>query len=153
MENQSKPEQAFRSAFERLVRNVPRVVKKGTPVSQNNVAKEAGQDPSALKLSRYPTLIAEIKTWIEDHKTSNTPLSPTRKLRNQRKHNRSLHEKIAAVEKERDVALSMLAEADVKILELILDNEMLRAKAEDVPVTNLKPSGSSRRPTGRPRPE
>lgn len=153
MEEQSRPEAAFRNAFERLKRNAPSVLKKGTPVSQNNVAREAGQDPSALRKSRYPTLVGEIQHWIKGHKTSNTPLSPTKRLRNQREHNRSLRDEIKEVEKERDLALSLLAEADTKILELTLQNEMLQARARDATVTSLIPSGPNRRPTRRPRPE
>ncbi|WP_318351643.1 hypothetical protein [Klebsiella pneumoniae] len=54
----------YRAAFERLKSNKPERLPKGTPVSQNNVAKEAGSDPSALKKARFPLLIAEIKsTW------------------------------------------------------------------------------------------
>ena len=39
----------YRDAFERLKLNRPQLLPKGTPVTQNNVAKEAGSDPSALR--------------------------------------------------------------------------------------------------------
>lgn len=42
-------ETAFRAAFLRLKLGKPQVMPKGTPVTQNNVAREAGRDPSALK--------------------------------------------------------------------------------------------------------
>jgi len=45
----------YRAAFERLKNNKPERLPKGTPVSQNNVAKEAGSDPSALKKRAFPS--------------------------------------------------------------------------------------------------
>lgn len=64
-ENSKSAEDIFREAFERLKRNKPVLLPKGTPLSQNNVAKEAGRDPSALKKSRYPLLVLEIQEFIE----------------------------------------------------------------------------------------
>ena len=58
-------EQRFRQAFERLKANKPKVLEVGTPVSQNNVAKEAGCDPSALRKSRFPALVREIQAYLE----------------------------------------------------------------------------------------
>ena len=43
----------------------PTTLPRNTPVTQNNVAKEAGRDPSALRKLRYPRLIREIQKWIE----------------------------------------------------------------------------------------
>jgi len=45
----SKAETALREALERLKKNRPQTLRKGSTVSQNNVAKEAGCDPSALR--------------------------------------------------------------------------------------------------------
>jgi hypothetical protein len=53
----------FREAFERLKTNQPTVLAKGAFVSQNNVAREAGRDPSALKKDRYPLLVSEIQAF------------------------------------------------------------------------------------------
>ncbi|MGO4660090.1 hypothetical protein AB4Z34_35850 [Ensifer sp. 2YAB10] len=130
---------AFREAFDRLRRNAPTTLKKGTPVTQNNIAREAGYTPSALRKSRFPSLIAEIQRWIAEHGASNVTESPTKKLRNQRQHNRSLRDEIKRVEKERDRALSLLVEADTKILELIKDIEELQSKMPEATVTPLKP--------------
>ena len=63
----------YRDAFERLKLNRPHLLPKGTPVTQNNVAKEAGSDPSALKKSRFPSLIAEIKAYVEQHAEERPP--------------------------------------------------------------------------------
>ena len=58
-------EAKFRAAFERLKSSMPRVLDAGAAVSQNNVAKEAGVDPSALRKSRYPSLVSEIQAYVE----------------------------------------------------------------------------------------
>ena len=61
-------EQNFRSAFERLKLGVPKILPKGTRVSQNNVAKEAGKDTSALRKTRYPLLVMDIQEYVDIHK-------------------------------------------------------------------------------------
>lgn len=72
----SKAELKFRNAFECLKQGKPDILPKGTPLSQNNVAKEAGVDPSALRRARFPELVAEIQEWIEAHKDEKTTKSP-----------------------------------------------------------------------------
>ena len=121
-----RAEKAFRDAFERLKCGVPERLSKSTTVSQNNVAKEAGCDPSALRKSRYPSLISEIQRWIEDH-APDVPPSPRQKFLAQRSRNRSLRETIDAQKAQRDHALSLLVEADAKILDLTVENDRLRA--------------------------
>jgi len=66
--NNKKAEDLFREAFERLKENKPINVPVGSKVSQNNVAKEAGKHPTALKTDRYPLLIMEIQAYIESLK-------------------------------------------------------------------------------------
>lgn len=108
-------EQNFREAFERLKSNKPKICPPGTLVSQNNVAKEAGVDPSALKKNRFPTLIAEIQTYIS---TIEIPISNRQKELSKKKKNRGLKEMLEDVTKQRDSLASMLLEADLVILEL-----------------------------------
>lgn len=60
----SKAGAEFSQAFERLKSGAPVNVPEGTPVSQNNVAREAGRDPSALKKSRHPQLIQDIQNFL-----------------------------------------------------------------------------------------
>ena len=107
----------YRAAFERLKNNVPVRLAMGTPVSQNNVAKEAGTDPSALKKSRFPLLIDEIQRYVVSQADSK-PVSARQKSLSSRKKNRSLQERLDEVAKQRDNLASLLTAADTEILEL-----------------------------------
>ena len=107
----------YREAFERLKLNKPQLLTKGTPVTQNNVAKEAGSDPSALKKSRFPSLIAEIKTYIEQH-AEERPRSLNQINHLARQKSRALRDRIEQVARQRDQLASLVSEADAKIIEL-----------------------------------
>lgn len=113
----SSAEQRFRDAFERLKLGVPLVLPKGTPVSQNNVAKEAGCDPSALRKARFPLLVLSIQEWVESHKSDQQP-SERQRLLKQRGKNRNMRETIGDLRRQRDLAAGMLADADLRIVEL-----------------------------------
>jgi len=67
-EQYDSPEAKYRAAFERLKTDKPTLLKKGSKLSQANVAKEAGDHPTALKKDRYPTLIMEIQDEITRRK-------------------------------------------------------------------------------------
>lgn len=110
-------EQRFRDAFERLKLGVPQVLPKGTPVSQNNVAKEAGCDPSALRKARFPLLVLSIQEWVESHKSNQQP-SERQRLLKRRSKNRDMRETIADLKMQRDIAAGLLADADLRIVEL-----------------------------------
>ena len=129
-------EKDFREAFERLKQGKPVNLPMTTCVSQNNVAKEAGRDPSALKKSRYPSLIAEIQHWIKEN-AQNRPQSPRQTILAQRSRNRTLREKIDAIKSERDHALSLLVEADARILDLTIENARLRMLQQASNITPL----------------
>ena len=122
-----KAETEFRAAFSRLKKGTPIRLEKSAPVSQNNVAKEAGCVPSALRKSRFPSLIAEIKHWIAEHAPIKNDSSRKNNLAS-RAEKRSLREKIKDLESQRDSALSKLLEANRLILELISENEDLKSK-------------------------
>lgn len=107
----------YRAAFERLKNNKPEQLPKGTPVSQNNVAKEAGSDPSALKKTRFPLLVAEIQKFVEAHAEKGPQSARQIRLLARRK-NRGLRERIEEVSQQRDHLASLLNEADTTILEL-----------------------------------
>ncbi len=128
-------EQRFREAFERLKLGVPVLLPKGSHVSQNNVAREAGcDDPSALRKSRYPLLVIAIQEWVEVNK-GEQQLSERQRLLKQRRKNRDKRETIADLKKERDFVSGLLADADLRILELTENVADLQAKLD-----NLQPS-------------
>jgi septal ring factor EnvC (AmiA/AmiB activator) len=110
-------EAAYRAAYERLRLGKPERLPEGTLVSQNNVAKEAGCDPSALKKSRFPSLIADIQRYVSEHSRE---LPPTRRQTQQaqRKRNRNFRNRIDEILQQRDQVASMLNEANATILEL-----------------------------------
>ena len=110
-------EQRFRDAFDRLKLGVPEVLPRGTLVSQNNVAKEAGCDPSALRKTRFPLLVMAIQEWVESHKREQPP-SERQSLLKQRRKNRDTRETISDLKKQRDMAVGLLADADLRIVEL-----------------------------------
>ncbi|ASU39422.1 hypothetical protein hmeg3_14735 [Herbaspirillum sp. meg3] len=119
---QKKPESLsaldqYRAAFERLKINAPERLPKGTPVTQNNVAKEANKDPSALKKSRFPLFIDEIQRHVFSQ-VGTKPISARQKTLSIRNKNRSLKERLNDVTKQRDNLASLLTEADMAILEL-----------------------------------
>lgn len=144
----SKAEQRFRDAFDRLKRGKPEVLPAGTPVTQNNVAREAGCDPSALKKARYPGLIREIQDWLEQHPVAQAAPSPRQTMLGARKRNRSLKEKIDMLKIERDLAMSLLVEADAKILDLTVENARLAAvvAADNVTPFRSHPNAASQTP-------
>lgn len=124
--SETPAKQAFREAFDRLKANKPVKLAKGTRISQNNVAKEAGCDPSALKKSRYPDLIKEIQTWLSQHPAAPCP-SNHQKMVGQRNMNRQLKDRIDEIAMQRDQVSSLLVQADSKILELSRRVAMLEA--------------------------
>ena len=122
----SRAEKAFREAFERLKTGQPVRLAKRTRVSQNNVAKEAGCDPSALKKARYPALIAEIQAWLRDNPAAVQP-SSSKRIIGQRNKNLTLQNRIDELIAERDHCASLLAGADAHILELVRKVAQLEA--------------------------
>jgi hypothetical protein len=115
-------EDQFREAFVRLRNGQPRVLPLGTAVTQSNVSREAGCDPSALRKTRYPELISEIQKYVlrarggvESDNLHRCGSQPS-----------MLSEKIAQLQSDRDHVMSLLLEADNTILELTLELAKLR---------------------------
>lgn len=99
-------EQRFRQAFERLKKGTQATLPMTAQVSQNNVAKEAGCDPSALRKSRYPSLVREIQAYIEIQKVH---YPSQRSLKAKQKNKRiDLKTRINVITKQRDEAHSQL---------------------------------------------
>lgn len=124
-------EQRFRDAFARLKTGVPQVLPKGTPVSQNNVAKEAGCDPSALRKARFPLLVMAIQEWVHSHKCEQFP-SERQRLLKQRRKNRDARETIADLKNQRDKAAGLLADADLRIVELTEKMAIMQARLDQL---------------------
>ena len=121
----SKAELQFYEAFIRLKNNTPNILPKGTKVSQNNVAKEAGVDPSALRKSRYPNLISEIQEWMDQNpQNANVSKKKNEKSRSIDKIS-TLNNRIDVLTQERDDAVSKLLEAQLTIIELSLQLEKI----------------------------
>jgi hypothetical protein len=130
-----KAELKFRGSFERLKVGKPHILPKGTPLSQNNVAKEAGVDPSALRRARFPELVTEIQEWVELHKGDPVQKSPRQMMLAQRSRNRDLSEKVKALQEQRDKALSKLLDAQSHIVDLTSKNQRLR---DQLPKSNVR---------------
>ncbi|KAK44905.1 hypothetical protein BG58_22285 [Caballeronia jiangsuensis] len=118
-------EEMYRAAFERLKEGKTIVLPRGTPVTQNNVAREADRKPDAFKLARYPRLIREIKAYIEFTSHQNQH----REKRQAGRHERQDHKaQVAKYKKQRDAAQSKLASAHLSILNLLQENAELKRK-------------------------
>lgn len=139
-------EMMFRDAFERLKHDKPIRLPRGTPVSQNNVSKEAGRDPSALKKSRYPRLIREIQKWIEDN--GNSPKkrgSYASLVKGARDANRELKARIEQLTQQRDRAMARLVIAEDAILDL--HRQLQHYKAHVGEVDTVTPFRGGSKPT------
>lgn len=126
----------FREAFERLKAGASQVLPAGSLVSQNNVAKEAGCDPSALRKGRFPGLVKEIQAYLAANRQER-PISKRQQLLKARQASRSKTKTIADFKAQRDNAVSRLVEADVLIIALTSRVRDLEARLED-----LQPSAS-----------
>ena len=128
----------YRAAFERLKSNKPERLPKGSSVSQNNVAKEAGSDPSALKKSRFPLLVAEIQKYVEEHGEERPPSARQVSLLARQK-NRGLRERIEVISQQRDHLASLLSEANATILELY---DRMAELERQLPTSHVLPRNS-----------
>jgi hypothetical protein len=105
----------LRAGFERMKSGDVLRVPRGTPVSQNNIARETGMEPSAFKKARYPLLVDEVQQYIAqlglgaaDRPTKPKPL-PSRPCAD---------EQVKSANAERDLVMSKLMLAQLKIIEL-----------------------------------
>lgn len=123
----SKAEMNFREAFERLKIGRPHLLPPGTVVSQNNVAKEAGRDPTALRKTRFPSLVDDIQAYLAspNHKR---PVSERQRLIKARQVSRSKSELIDNLKAQRDDAVSRVAEVDELVVALTVKVRDLEAK-------------------------
>lgn len=126
---QKSAEDRFREAFERLKDGFPLLLKEGSLVTQNNVAREAACDPSALRKSRFPALIREIQAYVELHPKAED--SKANKVKKRLAANRSTTERMHDALRQRDQAQSILLSANIRIVELTEEVQSLRAQLEE----------------------
>lgn len=129
--DQPTAEQRFRQAFERLKAGEPRILPKDTPVSQNNVAREASVGPTAFKKARFPSLIREIQAYVEIHRAEQ-PLSKRQKALKGRAARKGQKDRLDEVILQRDIAQSKLASAHRRIVELADQVKLLEVTLKEL---------------------
>lgn len=128
----SKAEEMFREAFDRLKTNTPINTPKGTKISQNNVAKEAGKHPTALKKDRFPLLVLEIQDYLKQQEIDSDTLKKKKQLRKQR----TLEQRLSDCKKQRD-KLASICEAQFQYIEQLrhdVSELEIRAKKSILPL-------------------
>ncbi|KVH42595.1 hypothetical protein [Burkholderia diffusa] len=129
-------EMRFRQAFERIKNNEPQLLPRGSAVTQNNVAREAGCDPSALKKSRFPALIREIRAYVELYRVE----CPSKRQANimQRRSRRTLEERLADTMRQRDAAQSLVVSANRRIIELTNQVQSLQRQIDELTAPSIR---------------
>lgn len=120
----------FREAFERLKAGASKVLQPGTPMSQNNVAKEAGCDPSALRKARFPGLVADIQAYVANQNGERPP-SERQRLIKQRQRSRTSAQVNMDLKAQRDNLASLLLEANSQVGILTLKVRDLETRLAD----------------------
>ena len=123
-------EQRFRAAFDRLKANSPVRLEKGAPVSQNNVAKEAGVSATSLRKTRYPSLIRDIQDWIKNRDADRVADQKRKRVRDEQHLNSQAL--LAQLRVERDWAQSQLISSHRQILELLEENAQLQVRLDEL---------------------
>ena len=133
-----RAEKQFRDAFDRRTRAKPNRLPKRSKLSQNNVAREAGFDPSALRRTRFPSVVDDIQQWIAANGTASSASLPTQGVPARRARNRDLRRQIADLKVQRDDALGKLVDAEARVVYLTLENERLSSQLPSnlVPLRN-----------------
>lgn len=139
-----RAEQRFRESFERLKASKSQILPKGTKVSQNNVAKEAGVDPSALRRSRFPKLVQDIQEWIEANGSNDGYQSPRQRILSARSQNRGLRERLVESEARTGLATAKLVSAEARIVELTIENQRPQALLPSTNITPIRPAESEK---------
>lgn len=115
----------FIEAFQRLKNNEPINIPLGSAVTQNNVAREAGRDPSALRADRYPELLQQIQAYVASKDEQKKEIKKSFKNRS-----RNSEERMLDFKKERDRLLSICHSQQNLIEELMDTIEKLKAKSD-----------------------
>lgn len=111
------PEIEFNEALERLIDGNPKILPAGSVVSQNNVAKEAGRTPTALRKERYPELIKKIQNYVHSSK----------KLQSEKKAKSSKKSPLTRAQSKEERIITLEADSTNKVLSLLAEVSELRA--------------------------
>lgn len=122
-------EMRFRQAFGRLKDGKPIILPTGTLVSQNNVAREAGLDPSALKKARFPALVREIQAYIELNNPNEKKSRPQKAIRVLKREEKA---RLTDAIRQRDMAQSVLSSANLRIIELTEEVNSLQRRLDEL---------------------
>jgi hypothetical protein len=147
-ETQLDAETRFRRAFERLKNGTARILPRGLPVSQNNVAREAGCDPTALKKSRFPDLVREIQAHCKLRESDQ--VAAREKAKKLRASKKSAKEQLSDMKRQRDHAQSILVSASLRILELTEQVHGLEMQLENASNVKRLPQQSTPSTKGHP---
>lgn len=123
-------EQRYRDAFERLKAGRPDRLPAGSAVSQNNVAKEAGVDPTALRKARFPSLVKDIQSYVAAQ--DRAPPSKRQQLLEQRNVRVEETAREQVLKAQRDDAHSRLMSCQRAVLELLEENRLLRERLAEL---------------------
>ncbi|MGC0120985.1 hypothetical protein [Pseudoalteromonas piscicida] len=121
--------ESFTEAFERLKSNTPINLPKGTPVTQNNVAREAGRDPSALRIERYPDLLLKIQLYISTKKEQEKKSPKNR--------SRKIEKRLSDCKKQRDKLLS-ICHSQQTLIEELYDKIHMLEEGKVIEISNEK---------------
>tara|TARA_B100001063_G_scaffold242462_1_gene271150 strand:+ start:612 stop:1001 length:390 start_codon:yes stop_codon:yes gene_type:complete len=112
----NKAENIFREAFIRLKIGKPVNIPVGSKVSQNNIAKEAGKHPTALKKDRFPLLVLEIQDYLKTQELEVESIENKKALRKKR----DTETRLADCKKQRDKLIS-ICEAQANLIKQLRD--------------------------------
>lgn len=118
-------EQKFRQSFQRLKDGRAIILSSDAAVTQNNVAREAGLDPTALKKARFPDLVMEIQAWVSEAQAA-LPKAQTKKKQQSRNVRRSSKQLIIDLKAQRDIVSSLLGDIDIELIRLNLEVNRLQ---------------------------
>lgn len=128
----------FRAALARIIDGSALNVERNAQITQNNVAREAGVDPSALRASRYPALVKEIRDLAciaraNVGRMGHKPHLPRSEERRDEK------QRYQDMKRQRDHAAALLASADSEVLRLMLRVRDLERHIEETSPGVVRP--------------
>jgi len=131
-------ESKFRAALARIIDGSALNVERNARITQNNVAREAGVDPSALRASRYPALVMEIRD-LADIARADVGRMGHKPHRPGSEERRNEKQRYQDMKRQRDHAAALLASADSEVLRLMLRVRDLERHIEETSPGVVRP--------------